>query len=133
MRRAKHRYASDVRKMLSIDLDIDDAGEEKIRRAAAESAMAEVRAAADSQFGVRFSVREQGWTMVFMIESSFGFCSMRLADRSDYRDWREDRRRGREPTSRDDLSIDLPPIDRITAGDIESAIGVFIVQDVQDQ
>ena len=135
-----HALAGDVQRALSVTIDIDDVGQDYLRRQALEDVVCRFREAARNVIaGVfKFWLTEHGMAFVFVLEVLPGTTLLRMADMMDYMGDAHVRRRDfnafrsvREQSRK--LSVDLPEASEITVEDLEAAVGCFIVERVMDQ
>lgn len=133
-------YANDVKRALSVVIDIDDVGEDGLRRRKIEETLRYLKEQGSCAFGFvcRFSVEERGWSIPFALNVEAGECVLRLADRYDYSDdghgrWeRMDKRRQVESKRVQNLSVQLCSVDKLTVDELLAAVASFLVADVMD-
>lgn len=128
----------DVVRALSVVIDVDDVGEDGLRRQKIEEVLLHLKKQDASSFFVyRFSVMERGWSIMFAFSVEPGGCFLRLMDRHDYESEsqmsRSDRKAFRERISRmrdKDLEVSMPDIAKVTADDLLAGVQSFLVADV---
>lgn len=128
-------YAADVKKALSVVIDIDDLGEDGMRRQAVEYAWLAVRQQAVAlslgRFSFKFQVPEPGWTITFVLDVDFSSCSLRLAEWYDYLS--EHEQKWRHLKNKTGFCLRLPELRLLSVDDLHQAVQTFLVGDLMDQ
>jgi len=129
----------DVIRALSVVIDVDDVGEEGMRRQKIEDVLFKLKQEnlCAFQFVYKFSVEEQGWGIQFALNVDSNGCFLRLADKHDYEDGsgssrsvREKRRQWLDEKRAQNLAVQLPPVSKLTADDLLIGVGTFLCWDV---
>lgn len=128
-------YAADVKRALSVVIDIDDLGEDGMRRRAVEDAWLAVRQQATAigigRFSFKFQVPEPGWTITFVLDVDFSSCSLRLAEWYDYLS--EHEQKWRHLKNKTGFCLRLPELRLLSVDDLHQAVQTFLVGDLMDQ
>ena len=129
----------DVKRALSVVIDIDDVGESEMRRQKIEDVIRQLKQEAPSRafrFVYRFSLEERGWNVVFALVVEPEGCFLRPVDADDYIEnrWmstlylRQIQKRREE-----NMTIQLPPISKIATNDLLCGVETFLVSDVMSE
>lgn len=125
-------YAADVKRALSVVIDIDDLGEDGMRRRAVEDAWRLVRQQEHlGKFDFKFQMPEPGWSITFVLEVGFASSCLRLAERYDYLSTHE--QKWQKLKNKADFSVDLPMLRQMTADDLLHAVECFLIGDMMNQ
>lgn len=123
----------DVVKALSIFIDVDDIGDDGIRKQMVNDAFHHLKQNGEvSGFTFKFSIEERGWRAWFALVVSHSECLLRFSNSEDFNDNRWATiviQRFREKN----LEVHLPPVDKLTAEDLLTAVNAFLVYDVMDE
>jgi hypothetical protein len=135
-------YAKDVARSLSIVMDVDDVGEECLRRQKIEAVVLKLKQECKDAFRFiyKFSVEERGWNVDFALDVDPSGCLLRMADTNDYVDRpgsKQDQLRRqnqlREERIKKQMTVRLPSILELTADDLASACMAFYVEGVMNE
>ena len=123
-------------KIASIVIDVDDLGEDGLRRQKIEEVMGGLKRESSTAFIYRFSVEERGWSIWFSLEVEPTHCRLRLADRHDYDDSRYSPKATRADMAEVEKRrvghtlVQLPPLGIMTMEELLNGVETFLVADV---
>jgi hypothetical protein len=123
----------DVVKAMSVFIDIDDIGSDKIRKLVAEDVLCRLKQSETSEFLFKFLVEEHGWHAWFILVVNHDSCLLRFPSIKDFDNYWTDTIPKKNPRKKKNLEILLPPVYKMAVEDLVAGINAFLVCDVMDE
>ena len=123
----------ELAKIASIVIDVDDVGEDGLRRQRIEDVMDGLERESSTAFVYKFSVEERGWNIWFVLDVEPTHCRLRLADRYDYDDNRHSPKVTRAEMGQrcaGHMTVTLHPLGVMTTEELLNGVETFLVADV---